>query len=70
MTPAEKPRDAARTLRLASFTSDGMNTTAAPIPVEAPAPATRSNAGRTFSLLYDVMIELAVCDVKVTAADL
>lgn len=56
MTPAEKPRDAARTLRFANFTSDGKNTTAAPIPVEAPAPRTKSNAGTTFSLSYDDMM--------------
>lgn len=54
MTPAENPRDAARTLRLASLTSDGMNTTAAPIPVESPAPRTKSSAGTTFSFGYDM----------------
>lgn len=51
MTPAEKPRDPARTFRLASFTSDGMNTTEAPSPVAAPAAATRPIATPTFSFV-------------------
>ena len=68
MTPAEKPRDAASTRRFASFTRDGKNTTAAPIPVEAPAPRTKSKAGTRFSFGYDMLDSLcvsSVCDVKV-----
>ena len=68
ITPAAKPRDDARTLRLASFTSHGMNTTAAPIPVEAPAPRTTSNAKPTlpfFSSADDAMVEFRIlCAIK------
>ena len=44
MTPAESPNAAANVLRLASFTSAGTKTTAAPSPVAAPAPMTNPKA--------------------------
>jgi hypothetical protein len=44
ITPADRPNDAASTRREVSFTSDGKNTTDAPIAVAAPAPQTRAKA--------------------------
>ena len=49
MTPAENASDDANTSRLAILTSDGINTTAAPIAVANPAPITNPNANATFS---------------------
>jgi hypothetical protein len=56
MTPAEKPSDAARVLRFATRTRDGINTTEAPIPVATPATNTRPNAIPTFSLCLVMMV--------------
>ena len=44
MTPAEIPREDARTLRDASFTRRGKKTMAAPTAVDAPAASTAPNA--------------------------
>ena len=67
MTPAEKPSEPARTLRDASFTTFGKNTTAAPRPVEAPAPATRANAMPTLSFPDVIFLYLNTSMVAVIA---
>lgn len=48
MTPAEKPNEAPKTRREAIMTRLGKKTTAAPKPVEAPAPKTKQMATITF----------------------
>lgn len=58
MTPAEKPRDPARTRRDASFTMDGKKTTAAPSPVEAPAAITSPMATPAFSFVLDISSDI------------
>eukprot|EP00554_Chaetoceros_debilis_P008613 CAMPEP_0194098754 /NCGR_PEP_ID=MMETSP0150-20130528/72_1 /TAXON_ID=122233 /ORGANISM="Chaetoceros debilis, Strain MM31A-1" /LENGTH=51 /DNA_ID=CAMNT_0038784835 /DNA_START=109 /DNA_END=260 /DNA_ORIENTATION=+ len=50
MTPADIPREEARTLLEASLTSRGKKTMAAPTAVEAPAAMTAPKATPTFSL--------------------
>ncbi len=56
MTPAEIPKDDARTLREASFTSLGKKTMAAPTAVEAPAAITAPNAIPTLLLCVSTMM--------------
>ncbi len=61
MTPAEIPKDDARTLREASFTSLGKNTMAAPTAVEAPAAITAPKARPTLLLCVSTMMTYVLC---------